>query len=173
MRTRPARPDDATAIAEVHVAAWRSAYAGILPTAYLAKLSLVRHAAQFHAAIAAGPGVLVAELDHRIVGFCTTGPARTRGVADAEVETLYVLDDHRDQGLGRSLLRAAASHLAQAGSRSLFLWVLDQNPNRWFYERLGGRAALRSTTRVAGTTLGQTAYVWDPIGLLIPAPSKL
>ncbi|MBV9785789.1 MAG: GNAT family N-acetyltransferase, partial [Acidisphaera sp.] len=36
---RRARPADAAAIAAVHVAAWRSAYPGILPDTYLARLS--------------------------------------------------------------------------------------------------------------------------------------
>ena len=36
---RRARPSDAGAIAAVHVAAWRSAYPGILPDGYLARLS--------------------------------------------------------------------------------------------------------------------------------------
>ncbi len=42
---RRARPADAAAIGAVHVAAWRSAYPGILPDDYLARLSVPRQAA--------------------------------------------------------------------------------------------------------------------------------
>lgn len=168
----PARLADATGIAAVHVAAWRSAYANLLPADYLAGLSLVRHAAQHHAAIAAGHGVLVARSGEDVVGFCTVGRARTKGVADGEVETLYVLDDWREQGLGRRLLQAGASLLERRGCGSAFLWVLQDNPSRWFYERLGGRPVMRSMTGVAGRRFPQQAYLWDPIALLTAAGAK-
>lgn len=173
MLVRPARPDDAAGIAAVHVAAWQGAYAGILPDDYLARMSQTRQAAYYHARILAGPGVFVAA-DPKVVGFATAGRPRTRGLGDGEVETLYVLDDWRDQGVGRGLLRAAAAHLYTAGCRSMFLWVLRDNPSRWFYQRLGGRAVMESDVRVAGTAVPQVAFVWDPITPLLgssPSPS--
>ena len=163
MTIRPARPEDAAAIAEVHVAAWRSAYANLLPAAFLARMSTVRHAAQAHAAILAGHGVLVAEQGRDVVGFCTMGRPRTPGVADGEIETLYVLDDHRDQGHGRALLQAAATSLAAQGCGSLFLWVLADNPSRFFYERLGGKPVRYGVAQVARRSFNQVAYVWDQI----------
>ena len=170
---RRARPADAASIGAVHVAAWRSAYAGILPVAYLARLSALRQAAGYDATIRGGAGVFVATAAGRVVGFATTGPARTK-LADGEVETIYVLDDHREQGAGRHLLRASAAWLAQQGCNSLFLWVLRDNPSRWFYERLGGRRTASGTVPVAGQSVPQDAYIWDPIErLLAEAPPAL
>ncbi len=105
----------------------------------------------------------------RIVGFATAGLARSAGLrlGDGEIHTLYVLDDWRERGIGRRLIRAAAGFLAKDGARSAYLWVLSENPSRWFYERLGGRTAARSTVRVAGRSLTQTAFVWDPIERLL------
>ena len=166
---RRARPADAAAIAGVHVAGWRSAYAGLLPESYLAGLSSIRHAAGYDAAIRRGAGVFVAiAAKAEVVGFATVGRART-ALADGEVETLYVLDDWRDQGVGRGLMRAGASHLLAEGCRTAFLWVLRENPSRWFYERLGGRPVAESVTRVAQTDLRQVAYAWDPIERLLAA----
>lgn len=167
---RRARPGDAAAIGAVHVAAWRSAYPGILPTAYLAGLSATRQARHYEATIAAGAPVFVAasaDGSPRIVGFATMGPARTRGLADGEIETLYVLDDYREHGIGRRLMRACAVALREHGCRSAFLWVLRDNPSRFFYQHLGGQPAAQGTTRVAGTWLPQVAYVWDPIERLL------
>ena len=172
MMVRRAAVADSAAIASIHVSAWRSAYAGILPNGYLSGMSVTRHAASFQASIAAGHGTLVAEAGGRLVGYATFGRARSKGIGDGEVETLYVLDDWRDQGFGRRLLQASALQLSQNGCRSLFLWVLQQNPSQWFYQRLGGRAAMRSVTSVAGQRLDQTAYVWDPIGQLLGASAK-
>jgi len=168
MTIRPATAADAGAIGEVYVAAWRSTYADILPARLLATMSAPRLARRYRADIEAGRHpILVAEHDSQVVGFCSGAVVRAPGLADAEVETLYVLDDHRDRGLGRALLQHAAADLAQAGCGSLFLWVLRENPSRWFYERLGGRPVRQATTDLAGQTLDQVAYLWNPIARLI------
>jgi len=166
---RRARAADAAAIGAVHVAAWRSAYPGLLPDAYLANLSATRQARHYDAAIASGASVIVAAPDSkmpRLVGFATAGLARTAGLGDGEIETLYVLDDWRDLGIGRGLLRAAAKDLAARGCRSAFLWVLRDNPSRFFYQHLGGQQAASGETTVAGVRLPQTAFCWDPIDKL-------
>ena len=174
---RPARLQDAAAIGAVHVAAWRSTYPGILPNEYLARLSPRRQAAHYDSGIRNGLGVHVATASGldlgpaggppRVVGYVTGGPARVHAsgpgavrLGEGEIETLYVLDDWRERGLGRRLMRAAAAHLAASGCKSAFVWVLRDNPSRWFYERLGGRVAAEATVRVAGALVVQTAYVW-------------
>jgi ribosomal protein S18 acetylase RimI-like enzyme len=185
---RKARVADAIAIGAVHVAAWRSAYPGILPDAYLAGLSVTRQAAYYDNAIRSGVGVYVAaasgldlpdaparpdgRLKARVIGFVTAERARVQGIAEGEIETLYVLDDWRERGIGRRLMRAAGAHLRADGCRSAFLWVLRDNPSRWFYERLGGKSSAQAATRVAGRTLIQTAFVWDPIERLLEAPAQ-
>jgi hypothetical protein len=209
---RQARPADAIAIAAVHVAAWRSAYPGILPDTYLANLSVSRQAAYYDAAIRGATGVFVAAASGhdmplgsspggsspggsspggsrpggsspgagsgggpRIVGFATAGRARIGSVigghrlGEGEVETLYVLDDWRECGIGRRLMGAAAAHLAEIGCRSVFLWVLRDNPSRWFYQRLGGKPAAEAAIQFAGRQVVQTAFVWDPIERLLTA----
>ena len=173
---RRARLADAAAIGAVHVAAWRSAYPGILPDPYLSRLSPMRQARHYEAAIAGGASVIVAAPDSgspRLVGFTTAGRARVSGLGDGEIETLYVLDDWRDLGVGRALLRAAAKDLAAHGCRSAFLWVLRDNPSRFFYQHLGGQPTAQGDTVVAGTQVPQVAYSWDPIDRLLAAsPAK-
>jgi ribosomal protein S18 acetylase RimI-like enzyme len=175
---RRARIADAAAIGAVHVAAWRSAYPGLLPDSYLARLNPVRQARYYEMAIASGATVVVAAPDSggpRLVGFATAGLGRRRHAAsvpplgDGEIETLYVLDDWREQGLGRRLIRAAASDLAVKGCGSAYCWVLRDNPSRFFYQHLGGQPAAFGFTTMAGVTLPQTAYCWDPIEKLLAA----
>lgn len=180
---RRARPSDAISIGAVHVAAWRSAYPGILPDDFLARLSVPRQAAHYDAAIRSpSVGVFVASASggdvppgsgSRVVGFTTAGRSRggefTRRLAEGEVETIYVLDDWRDRGVGRKLMRAAGAHLAEAGCRSCFVWVLRDNPSRWFYQRLGGKAVAEAMIQFAGVKVPQTAFVWDPIEKLLAA----
>ncbi len=183
---RQARRNDAAAIAGVHVAAWRSTYPGILPDDYLTGMSVSRQAAYYDVAIRRGGCIYVATAagidvpegsGPRVVGFTTAGRARWtdgsgRCPADGEIETLYVVDDWRDRGIGRRLLRAAAASLAESGCRSIFLWVLRDNPSRWFYERLGGRPVVEAMIRVGGRPVIQTAFVWDPIERLLEASAR-
>ena len=184
---RKARPADAIAIGAVHVAAWRSTYPGILPDAFLARMSVSRQAAHYDAAIRNGTGVLVASASgedappgsggSRVVGFTTARRARVteiggRFLGEGEVETLYVLDDWQDRGIGRGLLRAAGEHLMNAGCRSAFLWVLRDNPNRWFYQRMGGRPVAEAAIQVAGRSVVQTAFVWASIEQLLTASTQ-
>lgn len=190
---RRARAADAAAIGAVHVATWRSCYAGVLPDSYLARLSALGQAAGYeqaitdrrngHAifvAVASGPDAPAdvprggSHADPQgergtVVGFVSGGRARRPGLAQAEVETLYLLDDYRDRGIGRRLMRAMAAHLAAVGCRSAMLWVLQDNPTRWFYLRLGGRPAAQENICFAGQSMDQLAFVWDPIDSLLAA----
>jgi GNAT superfamily N-acetyltransferase len=174
---RRARPGDAAGIGVVHVGAWRSAYAGILPDAYLANLSIPRMAASYERAIADRRdchAVFVAVAGSEVVGFASGGRARRQGIGNAagcqgEVETLYLLDDWRERGLGRRLMRAMAAHLGAVGCRSVMLWVLQDNPTCWFYRHLGGRPVLHEGIRYAGHPLQQVAYLWEPIEALLAA----
>jgi ribosomal protein S18 acetylase RimI-like enzyme len=182
---RRARPQDANGMGLAHVAAWRSAYAGILPEAYLSNLSAVREAAFYQRGIAGrqnGHAAFVAVAAEEdmppgsrtppgglVVGFVTGGRSRRPEMAEGEVETLYVMDDWREQGLGRRLMRAMAAHLHALHCRNAFVWVLADNPSRWFYERLGGRTVARGGVQVAGQEVQQQALLWDPVESLLSA----
>ena len=180
---RRARAADAVAMGAVHVAVWRNAYATILSPEFLAHLSVPRCAAHYDAAIRGGVGVYVATasgldipagMAPRVIGFATAARPRAtlmpaHNLGEGEIETLYVLDDWRERGIGRRLMRAAAGHLAEIGCRSAFLWVLRDNPSRWFYERLGGRAVAQGWTVVDYQQVMKMAYVWDPIEQLLHA----
>ena len=185
---RRARADDAPGIAAVHVAAWRSAYAGILDEAYLANLSEARLAAFYQHAILdrnRGHAVFVATAggtdrpgdkpgpEPIVIGFTSGGRSRRQGLASGEVETLYVLDDFRERAVGRRLMRAMAAHLRAIGCNSALVWVLAENPARWFYRRIGGRQAMTDTVMVAGRPVAQTALVWDPIDTLLSATAPV
>ncbi len=166
---RRARPGDASGIAAVHVSTWRTTYPGVLPDAYLAKLSESRLTPQYDRAIRSGAGLHVAcdVNTTRIFGFSSARRAAAGALAEGEVETLYVLDDYRERGLGRSLLQASGKYLVGLGCRSAFAWVLRDNPSAFFYEHLGAKRVASSFTHVGGSQIPQNAYAWDPIGRLL------
>ncbi len=173
IQIRRARPDDAASIGAIHRISWQDSYPGILPDAYLAGLDQRRIGAGYLRSMlrrGGGDAIFVAcTPDGTAVGFASAGRARRVGIADGEIDTLYILPDWQDQGIGRRLMRAAAAHLSVIGCNSAMLWVLSANGAGWFYRRLGGRPVGQERIAVGGRQVEQTAVLWDPITLLMEA----
>lgn len=162
---RPAAPADARGIARVHVETWRSAYPGILPDKVMVGLTVDQKASDWRRRLEAPreqEGVLVAAIDGEVVGFAGFGRV-TGSLAAGEVFTLYVLSDWQDQGLGRALLAGAFARLAQAGAPSALIWVLAENPARFFYEAMGGTKAGARDEQAWGARLHEYAYLWPDL----------
>lgn len=159
---RPARPGDAHGIARLDVETWRTTYAGVLSTAYLVGLSERRREAGWRGVILREPrDVRVAVGSNgAILGFGSCGPNRGDRFFAGEVFTLYVAPDWQNQGIGRRLLIALFRRLVAAGRRSAILWVLRENPSRFFYERLGAHQVSRKPIAVGGTAIEAIAYGW-------------
>ncbi|WP_082013765.1 GNAT family N-acetyltransferase [Microbacterium hominis] len=134
LRVRSASVDDARSIAEVHVRAWREAYARQLPADLLAGLRVEPRAERWAAIIADDvTNVHVAEIDGRLVGWATASDGRDDDrPALRELEGIYVLAQHHGTGAGQLLLDAAIA----AGDA--YLWMMDDNPRaEAFYRRNG------------------------------------
>lgn len=86
---RLAVPDDALAIARVHVDSWRSTYAGIVPQDFLDGLSYERRAEVWRRSLTnpESQSVMVVAEDEtgRIIGFAVGGPERIGGALLKEV----------------------------------------------------------------------------------------
>lgn len=166
VRIRPARPEDARAIARVQVETWRSAYPGIIPDRVMIDMSVDAKAAGWRRQLAsAGPreGTLVAlAVAGGVVGFAGFGPGGAPG-HDGEVYTLYVLADWQDRGVGKSLIAGAFRALSAAGMGSALVWVLADNPSRFFYEAMGGKLVGEREERLWGAALREYAYAWEDL----------
>lgn len=138
---RHAVPDDARAIAEVHVASWRWAYRGQLADATLDALDVAEREVRWGGAIA-DPAtiVIVAVDDDSIVGFVSAGPTRDDDApsSSGELGAIYLEERVVGRGVGRGLLERAVEGMRSAGFTMASLWVLDSNERaRRFYERAG------------------------------------
>ena len=162
---RPAVLQDAHAIAAVHVATWRDAYAGLLPDDLLDGLNVDDRAETWRgrlAALPAGVFVFVFELDADVLGFVSGGPQRDGGTA-GEVYAIYVDPCFQGRGAGRQLLRAAVDRLTTAGFTEARLWVLAGNhPARGFYQSQGWQPDGTEqpwTYPGAGESLAEVRYI--------------
>jgi len=164
---RPPLQRDAVAIARVLVETWPNTYAGLVPSDYLARMSVARASPQWHRAAAKaekGNDLMVAEIDEEVVAFVSFGPNRLPDMPfGGEVYALYVGVDWQGQGLGRRLLITALEALAKAKHDSALIWVLAANPSRFFYESMGGQRAGERFEAFAGTDLEEIAYAWPDL----------
>jgi len=171
---RAARPADARAIARLDVETWRTTYAGMLSTSYLLGLSERRRELGWRGVILREPrDVRVAvEPEGAIIGFGSCGPNRGDRFFSGEVFTLYVAPDWQNQGIGRRLLVALFRRLVASGRRSAIVWVLRDNPSRFFYERLGAQQASHKALPVGGAAVEAIAYGWRDLPDYLAAVSS-
>lgn len=164
---RAATGDDAGAIAHVHVETWKTTYAGIVPEAYLAGLDEVLRAKLWHEFLGTNALVLVAEQNGRVVGFAHAGANReVLEECDSELYSIYLLRPAQGRGAGTALLRAIAAALEERGFRSLAVWVLERNPARSFYEKMGAHLAASKVIEIGGAKLMEVAYAWRDLKTL-------
>jgi RimJ/RimL family protein N-acetyltransferase len=163
---RRAEPQDAPAVARVHVASWRQAYIGLLPQEYLDSLSIETRTRTWAKAFSQFPDqastTLVGELDRQIVGFACVGPSRDDDTetATGELWGLYLDPAHWGAGHGHTLHTEALDATRASGAAVATLWVLTTNQRaRHFYERHGWVAAGTVKTVWCGDVrLDETRY---------------
>ena len=53
--------------------------------------------------------------------------------------------------------------LFRSGHRSAVIWVLRENPSRFFYQRLGGKEVRRKLLPFSGTQVAASGYGWSDL----------
>lgn len=126
----PATPDDARAVAEVHISAWRAAYRGVFPDDYLAAQSLAEREAWWAEVIAGGKtAVLLAKSADTLYGWLSFGTCRDTDASSSQAElwAMYVAPDAWSRGIGRALWQHARQAMQAKGFTHCSLWVLAHN----------------------------------------------
>jgi GNAT superfamily N-acetyltransferase len=143
VEVRRAVPEDAGAIAAIHVRASEVAYRGLLPDEVRDRHS-VEQCERFWRETLTGdeaPAVFVSEHDGTVVGFCAVAaPSRDEDAGDevAELAAIYVNPDVWRAGIGGALMDVALDELRHGDWRFVTLWVLAENGSaRTFYSRFG------------------------------------
>jgi GNAT superfamily N-acetyltransferase len=163
MQLRLARPDDAMAVARVHVRSWQVAYRTLLPDDYLSQLRPEDRAKTYDFANLdpLKPRTMVAAEAGLILGFATTMPSRDADLPEhGELCAIYVDPDRWGQGIGMALIAAARANLLALGYRNALLWVLAGNARAERFYRIDqwvadGRCR---TDSVWGVTVNEVRY---------------
>lgn len=166
MVVRCANIHDLGHITKIFVESWQSTYAGILSENFLFNLSGNGPKTFWRNSID-NPSMknilLVAEdSDAGVIGFVSGGKPRIGSLGmKSEIYELYLLDSFQGLGIGRHLFSKAAKQLHVMFGISLLVWVVEKNPSRFFYERLGGKKFAIRREKIAGTEIQQFCYIWE------------
>lgn len=163
MEIRRATPDDAVALARVHIDSWRSAYRGLVPDSHLDSLDYERHAQRFRESLGRNAEEsYLAEQDGEVLGFLTLGGCRGTDVdqkATGEIWGIYLAPGHWRKGIGSMLCRYGERILTLRGYLAATLWVFAGNDQaRRFYEAMGFTADGASRTFNPGAPLEAVRY---------------
>jgi ribosomal protein S18 acetylase RimI-like enzyme len=165
MQVTHALPEDARAVAEIHVNTWRAAYASIVSAEYLASQSVERRQAWWSQCIAAGtPELLVAKDNGVVCGWLNFSASRDANAQkdEAEIWAVYVAPAFSSTGTGRLLWLRAKELMVAQGFKSCSLWVFPQNTRAIKFYQAAGFVANRSSPKnfeLGGQQLQEVRYV--------------
>ena len=165
---RAAKVEDAAAIAHVHVQSWRTTYAGIVPAEYLASLDEAERVPLWQDWLTSDISLFVAEIERKVVGIAVGGAIREPLEAyDAELYTIYLLEEAQGRGLGSALVKTVAQTLVQQGFQSMMVWALEQNSAVRFYEKAGAQRVTSKQIEIGGKSLSDLALGWPDLTRLL------
>lgn len=168
---RDLTPDDIDALAHILVTANDHAFRGLIPDK-IVDFPEEESAANWREFLE-GEGLpvddfmLVAEVDGQVVGYTWGGPNDKEAEYGGEIRQLNLLPAYQKRGIGRQLVCVLARRLADRNIHSLRVWTLCVNPNRAFYERLGGVFVREFSPELDGFILSGCIYGWTDTRPLI------
>lgn len=152
-QVRHASLKDAKAVAEVHVAAWRAAYQGLMPDEHLASLSVDKRLAFWREAIDLGePQVLVATEADKVVGFVAFDRSRDKGTppTTGEIWAIAAAPALWSTGVGLALWDGVRDGLEEEGCTKVTLWLPLRNERALRFHELAGFKREMASAKTVG-----------------------
>ncbi len=163
---RPYAPNDASAVAIVHVHTWQQAYRGIIDDDILDALEVNAYKKRWQDSYGrhngdALRGTLVAVTNNEIFGFLSYGPARdANSQIPTEIYGINILKPYWGIGVGYALFDEARKKMRAFKERETYLWVLADNDHaKTAYDRWGGRnTGITKTITIGGQALVEQRF---------------
>ena len=168
-RIRKPYPGEEAQLAQVHVSAWKETYQGLMPDSFLDSLSVEKRRTIWKRKIQESSensrdslSLVALNPDGEIVGFASGGAEREAACRyDGELYALYLLRKAQGHGQGRKLFEEFTALLRSRGYHSMRIWVLEANPTRGFYERMGGELQPEiKSADFGGVSCVEVSYGW-------------
>jgi len=163
MNIRLATPDDAPAIARVHIISWRAAYQDIMPEEKLYGLDYVRITESFRKSISFGAEeIYLAEKNCDVLGFLAFNGAFDLDICRGTITgicAIYLTPENWRKGIGRMLYQACEKTLKSRSCATVTLWVFADNVRaRRFYEAMGFTTDGEATVLNMGASVKAVHY---------------
>ncbi len=135
--------EDCAKIAHIVTIAWNETYKGIVPDWFLEELKTNEEERSNRMLInfdEANNHQYVLEIDNKVVGFVNFNKAEDEEFQNCgEIIALYILKEHKGQGLGKKLVDTAINELKKMGFDKMIIACLKGNPSNEFYKHIGGK----------------------------------
>lgn len=156
---RLATQADIAQIAAVHVQSWHETYQGLVKSEILATLNVAQKI-QIWTQVFQDDNhcLLIYEKDQKILGFLDGYLPKQKRTA--EIRAFYLLKSIQKQGIGRELFKRFYQCIDVEKYDALSLEVFDQNPSRYFYEKLGATLVQVEDAENYGDGLKICHYQW-------------
>lgn len=130
---RKAIPEDALAIKQIHIAAYKVSYKGFLPDEFLASLAidddLINRTQQY----LTKAECYIATIENKTVGFLYISYSEDNTL---ELQALYIHPQHQKCGIGTALIANLWNIKAKKYKRYI-VWTMKHGPSLNFYQKLG------------------------------------
>lgn len=166
---RYANETDISDIARVLVDTWHTTFQGLIASSFLDNLNYSQQEVRHRKTLEAGNVLyyVATNQDGTVVGFANAGPDRTiEQPCDAELYAIYIRKESQGNGIGRMLVHAVATELANQNKKSLRVWALTNNPFRHFYVRLGAYSECIKPIQLGSEEYEQESFMWKDLSLL-------
>jgi len=124
-------------LADIMIAAWRSAFRGILSD------PVIKQYTQKEACTAMFSQILASGQGHMYLAFRNSAPTGLlywleESETDAHLEALLTIPDVWGKGIGASLIEVALQDMTRMGYRTVHVWPFSQNQRaQKFYQKFG------------------------------------
>jgi ribosomal protein S18 acetylase RimI-like enzyme len=154
---RAAKRSDAAGIADVHDAAWRESYRGVIRGAVLEKMIEARGPQWWERSIGARNAMLVLDFAGQIAGYVSFGVSRGRSERyPNQIYELYLKPEFQGVGFGRKLFQSARFTMMLA---PVSVWSLSANERAiGFYRHMHGEEIGRRGERIGPDVYETTGF---------------
>ena len=155
---RQAEEDDARQIADILVEDWKTAYRGVIDSAFLDAMDAEE---RYQRELGRYRQYTVAAAGKEVLGFAWNELSGGEE-ADCEIVALYVRYACRKKGIGRALFRNAVEYFRAAGRKTMIIWCLRDNLEaRKFYEKMGGKVYRAGTHPWGNRDYDMISYLYQ------------
>ena len=157
---RIANQNDVQQIAQVHVQSWKETYIGIIRQYVIDELSVEQRIQLWQKlVIDQNHRIFVYEHEGQILGFLDGYLNPNNNIA--EIKAFYFLKEIKGQGIGRTMFEKFHRFVGPQKHRILRLGVINKNPSRYFYEKMGGQAVEEKDASDLGEGITEVFYQWN------------